>query len=190
MQVILRDDVARLGDAGEVVTVKDGYARNFLIPRSLAYIATKGNLRVWEDEKKIRFVRISKETEEAEKVKAYIETLSVSIEMLVGEEGRLFGSVTNRMIADLAKEQHDLDLDHRRVIVDEPIRAQGEFVVNVRLEHGVMADLKVIVVPENPPDEEETPVAAEVPAEETPEVAVEEAEATDETAETEPEEAV
>jgi large subunit ribosomal protein L9 len=185
MQVILRDDVARLGDAGEVVTVKDGFARNFLIPRSLAYIATKGNLRVWEDEKKVRFVRISKETEEAEKVKAYIETLSVTIAMLVGEEGRLFGSVTNRMIADLAKEQHDLDLDHRRVVVDEPIRAQGEFVVNIRLEHGVLADLKVIVVPENAPDEEETP-AAEI-TEET--AVVEEAEATEEPA-PEPEEAV
>lgn len=171
MKVILRDDIPTLGEAGDVVTVKDGYARNYLIPRSLVYVATKANLRVWEDEKRLRLMRIARETNEAEKVKVAVEQLTIKIRMHVGEEGRLFGSVTNRMVADELREQHDFDMDHRHIIIDEPIRSQGEFVVNVRLAHGVVADLKVVVeslegepgpVAEEPADE--IPTADEEPA--------------------------
>ena len=145
MKVILRDDIPTLGEAGEIVNVKDGYARNYLIPRNLAYMANKGNLKIWEDEKQIRMLRIARETDEAEKVKTAIETLVVEIEMQVGEEGRLFGSVTNRLVAEKLKEQHNFDMDHRHIVIDEPIRSQGEFTVNVRLAHSVVAELRVLV---------------------------------------------
>jgi len=145
MKVILRDDVYPLGEAGEIVTVKDGYARNYLIPRSLAYVATKSNLRVWEDEKKIRLMRIARETSAAERVKEAIESVLVTIDMQAGEEGRLFGSVTNRLVATELQEQHGLELDSRHIAIDEPIRSQGEFTVQARLAHGVVADLKLLV---------------------------------------------
>ncbi len=165
MNVILRDDVYPLGEAGEIVTVKDGYARNYLIPRNLAYVATKSNLRVWEDEKQVRLMRIGRETTAAERVKGALESVSVTIDMQAGEEGRLFGQVTNRLVASELEAQHGIELDSRHVVIDEPIRAQGEFVVQVRLAHGVVADLKLLVrgqledgtfveAPEEPADEE------------------------------------
>ena len=160
MKIILRDDIASLGDAGEVVTVKDGYARNYLIPRGIAYQATKGNLKVWDDEKKKRLKRIARETSEAEKVKAAIETVNVRIEMQVGEEGRLFGSVTNRMIAEYMAEK-GVELDHRNIVIDDPIRSQGTFRVHAQLGHAVVANIDVEVFGDTVVDEEssEAPVA-------------------------------
>jgi len=166
MKIILRDDIEKLGEAGEVVTVKDGYARNYLIPHGYAYPATKSNLKVWENEKQSRLVRIAKETAEAEKIKAGLETVSLVIPMQVGEEGRLFGSVTNRMLADAFAEK-GFDVDHRRIVIEEAIRTQGDFTIKVRLEHGVSATISVKVVSETgeeAPAPTEEPVAAE-PAE-------------------------
>jgi large subunit ribosomal protein L9 len=167
MKIILRDDIASLGEAGEIVEVKDGYGRNYLIPRGMAYAATKGNIKVWEDEKKKRLKRIAQETAVAEKVKAALESVNVTIRMQVGEEGRLFGSVTNRMIASYFGEK-GYEVDHRDIIIDEPIRSQGTFDVTVDLGHAVSADIKVTVVPENEPE----PIAAA--ATESPETATDE----------------
>jgi len=169
MKVILRDNLETLGQAGDVVTVKDGYARNFLIPRNLAYPATKGNVRAWEDEKRKLMVRISKETKEAEGVRAQLEQVHLTIPMQVGEEGRLFGSVTNRIVADYLKQQN-FDVDHRHIVIDEPIRSQGDHEIAVRLVHGVTATVKVTVIPAELPEEaaETTPAdaaAANPPAE-------------------------
>jgi len=161
MKVILRDNVESLGKAGEIIAVKDGYARNYLIPRNLAYPATRNNLRVWEDEKRRLIVRISKETQEAEAVKARLEEVSLVIPMLVGEEGRLFGSVTNRIISEALREK-GFEIDHRLIVIDEPIRTQGDFEVSVRLVHGVVAAVKVTVIPQEAP-EEEKPEATEPP---------------------------
>jgi len=149
MKVILRDNLESLGQAGDIVTVKDGYARNYLIPRSLAYPATRGYLRAWEDEKRRLTVRITKETNEAERIKAQLEQLSLLIPMQVGEEGRLFGSVTNRVVAGYLKEK-GYEIDHRHIVIDEAIRAAGDFEIAVRLVHGVVATIKVTVVPEAP----------------------------------------
>jgi large subunit ribosomal protein L9 len=154
MKIILRDDITSLGEAGEVVEVKDGYARNYLVPRGMAYPATKGNVKVWEDEKKKRYKRIAQETTEAEKVRKAIETVDVVVTMQVGEEGRLFGSVTNRMIAEYI-EAKGVEVDHRHIVIDEPIRSEGTFVVKVELGHAVVAHVNVKVIPENPPEEAE-----------------------------------
>lgn len=148
MKIILRDDIASLGEAGEVVVVKDGYARNYLIPRGMAYPATKGNLKVWDDEKKKRLKRIAVETEKAETVKKAIESISVVIAMQVGEEGRLFGSVTNRMIAEYFEEK-GLPVNHRDIVIDEPIRSVGTHEVKVELGHAVEASVEVKVIAEN-----------------------------------------
>ncbi len=161
MKIILRDDIASLGEAGEVVVVKDGYARNYLIPRGMAYPASKGNLKVWDDEKKKRLKRIAVETEKAETVKKAIESISVVISMQVGEEGRLFGSVTNRMIADYFEEK-GLPVNHRDIVIDEPIRSVGTHEVKVELGHAVAANVEVKVVAENVA---ETETAEAAPAE-------------------------
>lgn len=153
MKIILRDDIASLGEAGEVVVVKDGYARNYLIPRGMAYPATKGNLKVWDDEKKKRLKRIAVGTEKAETVKKAIESISVVIEMQVGEEGRLFGSVTNRMIAEYFEEK-GLPINHRDIVIDEPIRSVGTHEVRAELGHAVFATIEVKVVAESAPEAE------------------------------------
>jgi large subunit ribosomal protein L9 len=170
MKIILRDNVETLGNAGDLVTVKDGYARNYLMPRNLAYPATERNLRVWADEKRKFLVRVSKETLEAEKVKASLEAVHPIIPMQVGEEGRLFGSVTNRDVAEALK-QHGFDVDHRQIAIDEPIRMRGSFEVVVRLAHGVTATVQGEVTDVATPSAPvaEAPVA-DVVAEGTPEV--------------------
>lgn len=145
MKIILRDNIETLGRAGDVVSVKDGYARNYLMPRNLAYPATERNLRVWEDEKRKFLVRVSKETQEAERVKAALEPIFLVIPMQVGEEGRLFGSVTNRDLAE-ALVSKGFDVDHRHIVIEEPIRVQGPFEFAIRLPHGVMAAMKGEVV--------------------------------------------
>jgi len=151
MKIILREDIERLGSAGDVVTVKDGYARNYLIPRKLVYLATEANLHVWESEKRKRLARAAKETQEAEVLKAALAEVSLVVPMQVGEEGRLFGSVTNRVVGDALKEK-GFDIDHRHIVIEEPIRVQGVHDVTIRLAHGVVATVRVEVVPTNQPE--------------------------------------
>ena len=105
MKIILRQDYANLGKAGEQVEVKDGYARNYLIPKKLAYPATKGSLRMLEEEKKQLTLRESKALVKAQKLASELEKVSITIPMKVGEDEKLFGSVTSQMIADALKEK-------------------------------------------------------------------------------------
>jgi large subunit ribosomal protein L9 len=147
MKVILRKNFEQLGSIGELVTVKDGYARNYLIPRGIAYTATKGNMTSLEEEKK-QFAKLqAKELEEAQKLAAELEKVSVTIPVKVGEEDKLFGSVTNQMIGDALKEK-GFDLDRRKIEVAEPIRALGIYSVNIKLHPSVMATVKTWVVRE------------------------------------------
>ncbi len=145
MKVILKEDVADLGVAGETVEVRDGYGRNFLIPRRLAVPATKSNLKSVASIRKEQEVRSRKRLRAAETVKARLEELSLNIEVNVGEEERLFGSVTNGDIAEkLAAE--GIEIDRRSVILDEPIKQLGVYTVPVKIEKEVTADLKVWVI--------------------------------------------
>ncbi len=147
MKVILREDFERLGRMGDVVEVKDGYARNYLIPRNIAYQATASNLRVLEEEKKQLTRRIEKERVSAQTLAAKLEKISITIQMKVGEEDRLFGSVTAQMIAESLKEK-GFEIDKRQIELEEPLKALGIYDVNVKLAGDVTGKIKVWVVRE------------------------------------------
>jgi large subunit ribosomal protein L9 len=147
MKVILRDDVEKLGLAGEAVNVSDGYARNFLVPRKLAFVATAGALRRIGEEMKQRVRNNEKEKIELTAVAAKINELTVTIPMRVGEEEKLYGSVTGQMVAESLDNQ-GYKIDRRAIVIDEPIRTLGAHQVSVKMKHGVSASIKVNVVAE------------------------------------------
>jgi large subunit ribosomal protein L9 len=147
MKVILRQDFETLGKIGEVVDVKDGYARNFLFPRGLAYAALKGNIRALDDEKKSVEKRNLQELKAAETLAAELESVSVTIPVQVGEEDKIFGAVTTQMIADALKEKGH-DIDKRKVEIEEPIKALGIYAVSLKIHQSVNAKIKVWVVRE------------------------------------------
>ena len=145
MKIILRQDHDKLGKLGDIVDVKDGYARNYLIPRKIGYQATKGNLRALEEDKKQHVLRREKDLHHAEKMSTELEKLSITLKVKVGEDEKLFGSVTAQMIADALKEK-GFDLDKRIIELDEPIKALGIYTVNVKLHASVIGKVKVWVV--------------------------------------------
>jgi len=147
MKVILRKEHDKLGAVGSVVVVKDGYARNFLIPKGLAYPATEGNMRALDEEKKQAEMRANKELRTSEKLAGELEKISITLQMKVGEDEKLFGSVTSQMIADSLKEK-GFEIDKRIIELEEPIKALGIYTVNIRLHQSVIAKVKVWVVRE------------------------------------------
>jgi large subunit ribosomal protein L9 len=146
MQVILREDVDNLGTTGEVVTVKDGYARNYLIPRGLAVQATSRNVRRLSHEKRVIEQRDTKRRRDAQGVKEQLESLSLTIAKHTGEEDKLFGSVTNREIADALKEEAGIEIDRKLIHLAQPIKALGVYSVEVKLARDVIATVKLWVV--------------------------------------------
>ncbi len=147
MKVILRQNHEKLGSIGQVIDVKDGFARNYLIPRNIAYRATDGNLKALEEEKKILSRREEKEAKDAEKIAAQLGSVSLTITMKVGEDDKLFGAVTSQMIADSLTEK-GFTIDKRIIELDEPIKTLGIFEVPVKLHSKVTAKVKVWVVRE------------------------------------------
>jgi len=147
MKIILRQNVPSLGEIGEIVTVKAGYARNFLIPRQLAYVANDSALRALETEKKQYAVKMEKAKHSAEIMAGQLADLQISIPMQVGEEGRLFGSVTAQMIAN-ELDLRGFSIDRRSITIDEPIKTLGIFEVKVKLHPEISAPLKVWVIAE------------------------------------------
>ncbi|MGD0339668.1 MAG: 50S ribosomal protein L9 [Bacteroidota bacterium] len=147
MKVILRQDYEALGHIGDVVEVKDGYARNYLLPRNIAYQATEGSLRVLEEEKRQNERRHEKEKKSADNLGATLSTTSVTLKMKVGEEDKLYGSVTSQMIAEQLEAQ-GITIDKRSIELEEPIKALGVYEVPVKLHPKVISTLKVWVVAE------------------------------------------
>lgn len=147
MKVILRKEHEKLGAIGDVVEVKDGYARNYLIPRNIAYPATKSAMAALEEEKKQAELRKTKELKAAERLAGELEKVSITIQMNVGEDDKLFGSVTSQMIADALKEK-GFTIDKRIIDLEEPIKALGIYNVNVKLHQNVTGKVKVWVVRE------------------------------------------
>ena len=147
MEVILRQDVQSLGRAGELVRVKPGYARNFLLPRGLAYEATEGNKKRIAAESKARDARAAADRAEAEKQAAALSAVTLTLSGKAGEEGKLFGSITAQDVADAlaAKGQ---TVDKRRIELEHPIKTLGHHTVAVRLHHDVHAEVRVQVVAE------------------------------------------
>jgi large subunit ribosomal protein L9 len=147
MQVILKKDIEKLGKAGEVASVKDGYARNYLIPKGLALVATPGNLKVIEREKKKETVLLEQAKQQAQEIAEKINATSCTISVKAGEDGKLFGSVTNQDIA-LAYKQEGINIDRKKIELTEPIKEVGVFKVNVKLHPEVIAEAKIWVVKE------------------------------------------
>ncbi len=147
MKVILRRDHETLGKIGDVVDVKDGYATNFLLPRGIAYAALKGNIKALDEEKKSAEKRNLQELKAAESLAAELETVSVTIPVQVGEEDKIFGTVTTQMIADALQEKGH-DIDKRKIEIEEPIKALGIYGVSIKLHQNVSAKIKVWVVRE------------------------------------------
>jgi len=146
MEVILREDVKSLGKAGALVRVKPGYARNYLLPRGLAYEATEGNKKRLEAESKARETRASHDRNEALGMADKLSAVSITISAKAGEGDRLFGSITTQDIADeLAKAGHPVD--RRKIELDHPIKQLGEHAVPVRLHSDVHATVRVTIVP-------------------------------------------
>ncbi len=147
MKVILRKDQEKLGAVGALIDVKDGYARNFLIPKGIAYPATEGSLRALEEEKKQAGRREAKVLKASQQRAVELEKLSITIKVKVGEDEKLFGSVTAQDIADAVKEK-GIDLDKRIIEVPEPIKALGIYTVDAKLHPQVTGKIKVWVVRE------------------------------------------
>jgi large subunit ribosomal protein L9 len=147
MDVILRTDVEKLGRVGDLVTVRDGFARNYLLPRGLAYPATEGNRRRLDAEHRQRVRRAEVEKADAHALAGRLEGVSLSFTMKAGEGDRLFGSVTSADIAERLKTE-GFDLDRRAVELHEPIKALGIYKVPVRLHADVKPEIRVWVVKE------------------------------------------
>ncbi len=147
IEVILREDIKTLGRAGEMVRVKPGYARNYLLPQGLAFEATEGNKKRIAAESKARVSRDQAEKGEAQKVAATLADVTLNLSGKAGEEGKLFGSITSQDVADaLARQGHTVD--KRRIELDHPIKTIGEHAVTIRLHPEVHAQLRVSVVAE------------------------------------------
>ncbi|HTR53513.1 MAG TPA: 50S ribosomal protein L9 [Kofleriaceae bacterium] len=145
MQVILTQDVDNLGKAGELVSVRPGYGRNYLVPRGLAVTATMSNKNRLDHDRAVIERRVAKERASATELAGRINGMTLQFERMVGEDEKLFGSVTNRDIADQLK-RANLELDHRWIQLEHPIKALGKYEVPVRLAAGVIATLKFWVV--------------------------------------------
>jgi large subunit ribosomal protein L9 len=147
MEVILREDVERLGARGQVVKVADGYARNFLLPKRLAVAATAANKKIVEQERQAHLRKEVKLKTEAEDLSKLLGGVTVSISQKAGENDQLFGSVTSKDIAE-ALEKRSFHVERRKIQLEEPIKQLGEFKVPVRLHRDVTAEVTVQVVRE------------------------------------------
>ena|SRR5438874_6932567 len=147
MEVILKEDVVKLGSRGDVVKVAEGYGRNFLLPRKLAIEATAGNKTVIEQMRASALRRSAKEKAQAEELSKQFDGLSISFERRSGEHDQLFGSVTSGDLAE-ALQKKGFNIDRRKIQLHEPPKTVGEFTVPVRLHKEVTAHLKVVIAKE------------------------------------------
>ena len=144
MEVILRETIDNLGRAGQVVKVADGYARNYLLPRKLAYLATPGNLKVIEFEKESLLRKDAKQKGDAENLKQILDKLELTIRRKVGEQNALYGSVTNSDVAE-ELEKKGFEIEKRKIHMDDHIKTLGEFSIPIRLFKDVTAHVKLKV---------------------------------------------
>jgi large subunit ribosomal protein L9 len=145
MQVILREDIPNLGKTGDLVSCKDGFGRNYLIPRGLAVTATPRNMRQMSHQKRVISQMDARRRKDTQTLKEKIEALSLTIAKNVGEDEKLFGSVTNREIADALKNE-GIEIDRKVITIDQPIKALGVYTISLKLSSDLSANLKVWVV--------------------------------------------
>jgi large subunit ribosomal protein L9 len=147
MEVILKEDIPNVGKMGEVVRVRDGYARNYLLPRGLVLIANKKNLKGFEHQKRVVAAQKERVLKQAQALTEKLSQISLVIAVKTGEEGRLFGSVTN-MDIEKALKTKGFNVERRRIHLDQPIKALGDYELPVRLTSDVTAMLKISVISE------------------------------------------
>ena len=147
MKIILRQDMENLGKAGEIVETKSGYARNYLVPKGFAVAATAANMKVSEQERLALQLKTEKEIKAAEELAAKLNKISITATVQVGEEDKVFGAVTNQNIAEMLLEK-GFEIDRKKIILEEPLKALGVFEVPVKLHSKVQAQVKVWIVRE------------------------------------------
>lgn len=147
MEVILKEDIPKVGKMGEVVRVRDGYARNYLLPRGLVLVANKRNLKVFEHQKRVVSAQKERVVKQAQGLSEKLAGTLLTIPVKAGEEGKLFGSVTN-MDIEKALRAKGFEIERRRIHLDEPIKSLGDYEVPVRLTAEVTAMVKVSVISE------------------------------------------
>jgi large subunit ribosomal protein L9 len=148
MKVILLQDIKGTGTNGEVKEVSDGYARNFLLPRKLAIPASPGNLNRLKDQQRRKQQRKEKELQTSEQLAEKINQITVTLSTKTGKEGRMFGSITSKQISQALKKIFQLEIDKKKILLDNPIRSLGVTKVTVKLQPEVFATLSVQVVEE------------------------------------------
>ncbi len=144
MKVILQKDIPNLGDAGDIKEVSPGYARNFLLPRKLVIVANESSKKAIDHQKKLVKIKKEKRKKQSEKLSESITGLELQIAVQVGEEGKLFGSVTAMDIAKKLKEK-GYEIDKRKIVIETPIKQEGEYTVKIKLDEGQTPAIKVIV---------------------------------------------
>ena len=148
MKVILLEDVKKLGKKDEIIEVSSGYARNFLIPNKKAIVADNINLNKLEGKKSKENHIKELSLEHAKEIKKIIEKETLVIKAKKGKDDRLFGTITNSEISKELKKKYDIDIERKKIIVENPIKIVGEYIITIKLEQGVIADLKVDIVGE------------------------------------------
>jgi large subunit ribosomal protein L9 len=145
MEIILSQDVENVGKAGQVVKVKDGFARNFLIPKGLAVPSSPGNLKKLQQEKQSKLMQLEKIKKNAERLKEKLEQLSLTMPVLIQEEDKIYGSISGADIAQALKEE-GIDIDKNLIILEEPIKALGIYEVPIKLHPEVISKIKLWIV--------------------------------------------
>lgn len=148
MKVILLEDVKKLGKKDEIIEVSSGYARNFLIPNKKAIVADNVNLNKLEGKKSKESHIKELSLEHTKEIKKIIEKETLVIKAKKGKDDRLFGTITNSEISKELKKKYDIDIERKKIIVENPIKIVGEYIITIKLEQGVIADLKVDIVGE------------------------------------------
>jgi large subunit ribosomal protein L9 len=148
MKVILKEDIKGVGKKGELINASDGYARNYLFPKGLAMEATEGNLAMLKEKKDAQKFKKDNERNEAQELAKKVSGLVVKFSVKTGEGGRLFGSITSKDIAEEIKKQHKIDVDKRKIVLDEPIKASGTYNLEVKVYPEISAKIKVEVAGE------------------------------------------
>ena len=145
MKVILMSDVENLGESGDVVSVKPGYARNMLIPMGLALRASKRNIAVASEQKRVAKAKVERENQAMEILAKKLSKVEITIEVKVGEEEKMFGSITNK---DIHKELIDkgFELDKNQISINEPIKALGIYHINIKVAKDITSDVKLYVI--------------------------------------------
>lgn len=148
MKVILLEDIKAMGKKGQVIEVKEGYARNYLLPKKLAVEANQGNMKELDRQKQIKSQKAEKELQEAKKLAEKINAVTLTLKVKSGENGKLFGAVTSKDIAEKLAKNNKISLDKRKIDLAENIKSIGNYEIKVKLHPQVTAELKVIVAAE------------------------------------------